>query len=116
HLKTLEVRRQAEESQRLLEENVRVGLEKDAAEPALRQARARQEAILQSLPIVFHSRTAEPNFPAVFVSDSVKAITGFDPCSFTDDPEFGLARVHPDDRAAVEMALSGALETGSYVC
>src|SRR5690606_7060323 len=44
HLKTLEVRRQAEESRRLLEENVRVGNEKAAAEQALRQARARQEA------------------------------------------------------------------------
>src|SRR5690606_10232544 len=116
HLKTLEVRRQAEESRRLLEENVRVGNEKAAAEQALRQARARQEAILQSLPIVFHSRAVAPNYPALFVSDSVKTITGFEPTRFIEEPEFGLARVHPDDRPAVEAALAGAVETGAYVC
>jgi signal transduction histidine kinase/DNA-binding response OmpR family regulator len=116
HLKTLEVQRQAEQRAALLEENARVRIEKASAERALRRSEARQEAILQTLPIVFHSRTAEHPFGASFVSANSEALTGFGPDAFTGDPAFGLSRVHPEDLAAVTAALEGALASGVYAC
>jgi signal transduction histidine kinase/DNA-binding response OmpR family regulator len=116
YLKTLEIRRQADESRRLLQENARVSAEKDEAEEALKRTRERQDAILKSLPIVFTSRTAAYPYGALFVSDSIAAISGFEPSRFVDEPELGLARVHPEDAAAVARALLAASETGAYAC
>ena len=58
--KTEEVKRQMAHSQWLLEENRRVQSEKALAERALQRSRERQEQIMRSLPITFHSRIAEP--------------------------------------------------------
>ena len=56
YLKTEEVKRQSAYQQWLLDEHARVKAEKALTERALRQTEARQEAILQSLPIAFTSR------------------------------------------------------------
>ncbi|NBW10318.1 MAG: hybrid sensor histidine kinase/response regulator [Caulobacteraceae bacterium] len=116
YLKTLEVRRQADQSRRLLEENARVSAEKSEAEAALRRSHARQDAILQSLPIVFTSRAPTHPFGALFVSDSITPMTGFAPMRFVEEPEIGLGRIHPDDVSAVADCLLAASETGAYAC
>jgi signal transduction histidine kinase/DNA-binding response OmpR family regulator len=111
-----EVRREAELRQRLMEENFRVRTEKLLAEQALKRSEERQEAILRSLPVCFHSRAAEPPFGGVFVTEAVERLTGFPPERFTGEPEFGLDRVHPDDRPRVVEALQAAVKTGAYSC
>jgi len=116
YLKTLEIRRQADQSRRLLEENARVSAEKSEAEAALRRSHARQDAILQSLPIVFTSRAPTHPFGALFVSDSITPMTGFAPMRFVEEPEIGLGRIHPDDVAAVADCLMAASQTGAYAC
>src|SRR5688572_11837567 len=116
YLKQAEVRREAELRHRLQEENFRVRTEKLIAEQALQRSEQRQEAILQSLPVCFHSRAAEPPFPALFVSSTVERLTGFPPQQFLNDPEFGLSRVHPEDVHRVTEALQGAMTTGVYAC
>jgi signal transduction histidine kinase/DNA-binding response OmpR family regulator len=116
HLRTEEARRLAEHRQWLLEENARIQASKARTEQALRQSEAKQQAILQSLPIVFHARTAAPPFAPVFVSDGVEAITGFAPEVFVTDPGFGSSRIHPDDLARVVETVSAATRTGSYAC
>jgi len=116
YLKTAEIKRQAAESKRLLEENARVMAEKQSAERALQRSRQREEAILRSLPVVFHSRGAEPPFAPSFVSESIKGITGFDAGAFVDEAAFGMSRIHPDDLDRVVTTISGALKTGAYSC
>ena len=116
YLKTLEVRRQAEESRRLLQENARVSAEKGLAEEALQRSRERQDAILKSLPIVFTSRAANHPFGALFVSDSITPMTGFEPVRFVEEPEMGLGRIHPEDVAKVIECLMAASQTGAYAC
>jgi signal transduction histidine kinase/CheY-like chemotaxis protein len=116
HLKTLEVQNQAEHTQRLLDENVRVLREKAQAEAALRRTQERQQAILKSLPIVFHSRSIEPPFAPLFLSNNVEALTGFPPEAFLAQPDFGSSRIHPEDLPAVVKAVSGAVQTGAYSC
>jgi PAS domain S-box-containing protein len=116
HIKTEEMKREAAYRQWLLTEHSRVQAEKLSAEQALSRSRARQEWILRALPIVFHSRSPEPPFAALFVSDGVETITGFSPEAFTGSAGFGLERVHADDRERVAEALSGAQRTGAYSC
>ncbi|MGE5502093.1 MAG: response regulator [Ignavibacteriales bacterium] len=116
HIKTEEVKRQMAHSQWLLEENRRVQAEKAKAEMALQRSRERQEQIMRSLPITFHSRIAEPPFEPVFISDGVKAITGFTPEEMMSSPDFGSSRIHPEDLQKVVESVSGALETGHYSC
>ena len=116
HIKTEEVKRQMAHSQWLLEENRRVQSEKAKAEAALQRSRERQEQIMRSLPITFHSRIAEPPFEPVFISDSVQTITGFTPEEFMSTPDFGSSRIHPDDLQKVVEAISTARDTGYYSC
>jgi signal transduction histidine kinase len=116
HLKTAALRQEAESRLKLLDENARIHGEKLAAERRLRAAQERQEAILRSLPIVFHSRVAEPPFAPIFVSDSVLGLTGFPAERFVDEADFGFSRIHPDDQPVVAEAHARALETGVYSC
>jgi len=114
YLKTKEVERQSAYQQWLLDEHARVKAEKERTEKVLRVTEARQNAIMQSLPIVFHSRSIDPPFAPVFVSDSVEQITGFPPHRFTSEPEFGTSRIHPDDLPAYVERVSSASRTGQY--
>jgi PAS domain S-box-containing protein len=116
HLRTEEARRLAAHRQWLLEENARIHASQARTERALRQAQAQQQAILQSLPIVFHARSAEPPFAPVFVSDGVEAITGFQPERFVSEPGFTASRIHPEDLARVIDTVSATTRTGAYAC
>jgi signal transduction histidine kinase/response regulator RpfG family c-di-GMP phosphodiesterase len=116
YLNAEEVKRQSAYKQWLLDEHARVKTAKEVAEKALRRTEAHQEAILKSLPIVFHSRRCEPPFATLFVSDSVQHITGFPPERFLEEESFGASRIHPDDLATVIERVSAATTTGHYSC
>ena len=114
YLKTEEVKRQAAYQEWLINQHNRVKAEKALAERALRETEARQEAILKRLPIVIHSRSIEPPFAPLFVSEAVKEITGFPASRFVEEPGFGSSRIHPDDLAMVVERVSQAAHTGYY--
>ena len=116
HLKTLEVQHQAEQRQRLMDENARVQREKLQAELALRRTEERQEAILKSLPIVVHSRSVEPPFQPLFLSNNVEALTGFAAEAFLETADFGSSRIHPEDLDGMVQAVARAVDSGSYSC
>ena len=116
HLKNVEIARRAEERHRLLQENAANAEARLNAELELRQTRERQDAILKSLPVVFTSRATLHPFAALFVSDSITPLTGFEPSRFIDEPEIGLGRIHPDDVQGVIDCLMNASETGAYAC
>ena len=116
HLKTLELARQSEGRRLLLEENARVHAEKLVAERSLRSSQDRQQAILRALPIVFHSRRADPPYAPLSLSESVLGLTGFPPARFLDEAAFAFDRIHPADRAGVTAAQAEALRVGSYHC
>ena len=116
YLKTEEVKRQSAYQQWLLDEHARVKAEKALTERALRQTEARQEAILQSLPIVFTSRALEPPYAPLFVSHTIETITGYPAARFLEEPEFGLSRIHPEDVDRVRQAFAEAGSLGRYAC
>ena len=116
HMKTVEVQRQGAHRERLLAENARVHKEKLEAEQALRRSEERQQAILNSLPIVFHSRSMEPPYRPLFLSGNVEALTGFSPEDFLAEADFGSSRIHPDDLDNLVQAVAGAALRGGYSC
>ncbi len=116
HLKRVELAQELESRQRLLEEHARVQVEKANAERSLQLSLRRQQAIQDALPIVFFSRQADPPYASLSVSDSIRGLTGFDADAFTQDPEFGYGRVHPDDRPIVVKAQEEARRNGAYTC
>lgn len=113
-LKTKEVERQSAYQQWLLDEHAHMKAEKEHTEKILARTEARQDAILKSLPIVFHSRHVEPPFAPLFVSDSIEAITGFPAARFTSEADFGAGRIHPDDLATVAERVGAATRIGHY--
>jgi CheY-like chemotaxis protein len=114
--KTREIKQKAASERRLLEENLLANAQKLEAIRELRRAEERQEAILRALPICVHSRSVDAPFAPAFVSGAVERLTGFPPERFSEDPGFGLSRVHPDDLPLVRSTLKEALRSGSYVC
>ena len=116
YLKTQEANRQSAYKQWLLDEHSRVKTEKARAEKALRRAEAQQAAILKAMPIVFTSRSVEPPFTPLFVSESVKEITGFPADRFLEEADFGAGRIHPDDIERVTKAITQAVKIGHYAC
>ena len=116
HEKTLEIQRKAAAEQRLLAQALQAQKEKLQAERALRSAEEQQDAILSSLPVCFHARSAEPPFAARFVTKGVERMTGFSPERLTSEAGFGLSRVHPDDLSKLVQSLLAAKNIGSYTC
>jgi len=114
--KSREIQEKAAREQSLLEAALKAQAEKLEAEAALRASKEREEAILRALPVVFHSRGVESPHPTLFVSESVRALTGFTPEQFTSTAEFGIDRVHPEDRSGVERSHAEAVEIGCYTC
>jgi signal transduction histidine kinase len=114
YLKSEELKRQSAYQQWLLDEHARVKAEAEETERTLRQTEARQEMILQSMPIVFTSRSVEPPHAPLFVSQAVKDITGFPAERFLSEPDFGMSRIHPEDVEAMREAIRSALRTGHY--
>jgi PAS domain-containing protein len=74
---TREIQRKARAEQALLDANLRANAERLRAEQELRMAQQRQQAIIESLPIVLYLEPLEanPRRPA-FVSGNFEAVTG----------------------------------------
>jgi len=75
---TREIKRKAEQEQKLLDANLRANAERLRIEQALRVAEQRQAAIIQSLPIILYLEVANgmPRVPQ-FVGGNFAAVTGF---------------------------------------
>ena len=116
HLKTEELGRQATYQKWLLGERDRAEAERAAAERRFRVSEARQAAIMQSLPIMFHARSTEPPYTPTFIGGAVREITGYASEDFLNQPELGSSHIHPDDLAGVVEAVSATVQTGSYAC
>ena len=116
HEKTLEIQQKAAREQILLQQSLDAQSEKLEAERALRKSMERQEAILNTLAVCFHARSVEPPFTPYYVSKGAERLTGFPRQRLTSEPNFGLERVHPDDRAHLVLALQETRHLGSYAC
>jgi diguanylate cyclase (GGDEF)-like protein/PAS domain S-box-containing protein len=84
-----------------------------ASERALAEARARLQAISESLPDVIWS-VALPQERVLYVSPASDTVYGHPPQAFVADPELWKSVIHPEDRPAAEQAWRKLLAGGSY--
>ena len=112
--KTQEIRLNAEQEQRLLEENFRVRTEKFLAEQALRRSEERQAMIIRSLPIVLYAGEFGQELGAPkFISENIAGICGYSAEQFLNSPNLWSSRIHAEDRERVLREFAGLRETGS---
>ncbi len=88
--------------------------ERVQGEMALKGARARLETLLASSPAVIYSSRVGGNWAATFVSDNVTAQCGYLPADFTENPDFWIQNIHPEDAPRVLRELPRLLEKGHH--
>ena len=77
-------------------------------------AQERLARLLSSSPAVIYSFKATGDFAPTFVSDNIIAVFGYAPAEYLKDPSFWRDRVHPDDLARVEDAISTFFQNGVH--
>ena len=77
-------------------------------------AEERLARLLSSSPAVIYSFKATGDFAPTFVSDNIIGVFGYAPAEYLEDPSFWRDRVHPDDLARVEDAISAFFQNGVH--
>ncbi len=77
-------------------------------------AQERLARLLNSSPAVIYSFKATGDFTPTFVSDNIIGVFGYAPAEYLEDPSFWRDRVHPDDLARVEDAISEFFQNGVH--
>jgi PAS domain S-box-containing protein len=75
-------------------------------------AQERLVQLLSSSPAVIYSFKASGDFAPTFVSDNIGTVFGYTPAEYLENPSFWRDRVHPDDLARVEEAISKFFHNG----
>ena len=91
------------------ERQTKVRRQLKAVEAAAQERLAR---LLSSSPAVIYSFKATGNFAPTFVSDNIIGVFGYAPAEYLEDPSFWRERVHPDDLARVDDAISAFFQNG----
>ena len=86
------------------------------AEKDVLAGRAREALILRTVPVAMYSAKPSGDYGALWVSENIKALTGYSPRFFVDDSSLWASRLHPIDHERVLMEfekipLGGALAT-----
>jgi len=77
-------------------------------------AQKRLARLLSSSPAVIYSFKATGDFGPTFVSDNIIGVFGYAPAEYLEDPSFWRDRVHRDDLARVEEAISRFFHNGVH--
>src|SRR6516165_2621211 len=75
-------------------------------------AQERLMRLLSSSPAVIYSFKASGDFAPTFVSDNIGTVFGYTTAEYLENPSFWRERVHPDDLARVEEAISKFFHNG----
>jgi PAS domain S-box-containing protein len=85
--------------------------ERDAAEEARVHLEERYRGLVQSISAVVW-RADPSTFRFTFVSDQAEALLGYPVAAWTEEPDFWVRHLHPDDRASAEEACRDAIAAG----
>ena len=77
-------------------------------------AQERLARLLSASPAVIYSFEGTGKYVPVFVSDNITDIFGYAPAEYLKDPSFWRDRVHPDDLARVEEAITKFFQNGIH--
>ena len=84
------------------------------AETELWKSKERLSFLLKETPAVIYTCDAEPPYGATFISENVKAQTGYDAREFIEDSRFWADHIHPDDAPLILENLPRLFEKGRY--
>ncbi|MBI5031470.1 MAG: PAS domain S-box protein [Chloroflexi bacterium] len=90
-------------------------LERRHAEEALSTSRARLQHLLTASPTVIYSAEPHGDFAATFVSPNVADQLGYAPETFTNDSQFWVNHLHPDDAPRILSGLSPLFERNEHM-
>lgn len=83
-------------------------------EEQLRKTSEQLSLLLEHLPIVPYTCEAKDNFATTYINNTVKAITGYLPKNFTENPSFWNEHIHPDDQLNVFKGMTRLLKKGNH--
>ena len=72
--------------------------------------------ILGYLPVACFMAKTDGDHALTYLSENIKALTGFEAREFISNPSFWVERIHPEDRAKVSSILPQLLENQTYQC
>ena len=74
---------------------------KKTSNEALREIELRQSLILKSVPMAVYAVNVNGESGAIYISENIKIVTGFEAERFMTDKEFWQLGIHPEDRDKV---------------
>jgi PAS domain S-box-containing protein len=80
--------------------------EEHLAGERLRAAEERYRSLIEHLPVAVYVDPAEALGQPSYVSPQIEDLLGFSPAEWLADPDLWLARIHPEDQAAVAAELA----------
>ena len=83
-------------------------------EEKLKKTNEHLNLIMENLPAVPFTCTADPEIKINFVGKSVEKITGFLPEQFISKTSFWINRIHPDDKKKIHAAFSTISKSKSF--
>jgi PAS domain S-box-containing protein len=89
-------------------------LERRQTQKVLKQTTDHLSLLLESLPIISYTRKLDGNFSITYVSNSIEEIAGYTPGCFTEDDNFWMEHIHPEDRERIASELRSATEKGVH--
>lgn len=89
-------------------------LERRQTQKVLKQTTDHLSLLLESLPIISYTRKLDGNFSITYVSNSIEEIAGYTPGCFTEDDNFWMEHIHPEDRDRIASELRSATEKGVH--
>lgn len=88
--------------------------ERQQAETALLVSQERLQYLLTCSPAVIYTCKAHEDFGAIFISENVKAMIGYEAREFIQSSDFWLTHLHPEDAPKVIAERSRASEQSDY--
>jgi PAS domain S-box-containing protein len=85
------------------------------ANAALRVVQERLHHLIRANPVVIFSSRPMGDYGATFISENVRAVFGYEPHMFTDDPHFWSDHIHPDDAPRIFSGLYHLFEEGHHL-
>ncbi len=84
------------------------------SEKALAEIELRQSLILSSVPMAVYATRAYGDMGAIYLSENIKKVTGFEPSRFLEDTKFWHSRVHPEDKEKIIDDVEQVVSKGSF--
>ncbi|TAF05718.1 MAG: PAS domain S-box protein [Nostocales cyanobacterium] len=89
--------------------------ERKQVETELLISQQRLQYLLTASPAVIYTRKPREDFGAIFISDNIQGMVGYEAQEFLEDASFWYSHIHPEDAPDVLTELSQVLKKKQYI-